>query len=398
MATRFTRLTRTAIKALAPGEWISEHGAIAERLKNGDIRYSVDILCDGQRIHRVVGRESEGVTRAQVEAFIEQAKTDARNGRLNLPKGRKTALRFTEAADAYIERLRNGAGSNINRKERHLALHLKTHFGSHRLDRISEFAVQSYRKARRDAGAADGTINRELSTLSHLLRSAVRWGWIKRDDVPQIDRAREGQGRITALSEAQCRALMDAAIADQDPDLWIFVAIGLGTGMRHSEICAIRWEHIDFDRRRIFVPFAKAGSRDQPMPADLAAKLAQERTQRAESEEWVFPGREGGTTKGHRICFAKGFRRAVIAAGLDDKIVTPHVMRHTAVTRLVRSGADIPTIMKISGHKTVSMVLRYAHVDAAHIDAAASALELNSRDAIHPKFTTPRNPAIAVAS
>ncbi|OYQ34395.1 hypothetical protein CHU93_02380 [Sandarakinorhabdus cyanobacteriorum] len=134
------------------------------------------------------------------------------------------------------------------------------------------------------------------------------------------------------------------------------------------------------------------------MPADLATKLAEERAQRDESDEWVFPGREGGTTKGHRICFAKGFRRAVIAAGLDDKVVTPHVMRHTAVTRLVRAGADIPTIMKISGHKTVSMVLRYAHVDAAHIDAAASALEMSSGDAIHPKFTARTNDTVAIAS
>jgi integrase len=346
----------------------------------------------------VVGRESEGVTRAQVEAFIEQARTDARNGRLNLPKGRKTALRFSEAADNYIERLRDSAGSNINRKERHLALHLRPFFSSYRLDKISEFAVQSYRKARRDARAADGTINRELATLSHLLRSAVRWGWIKRDDVPQIDRAREDQGRIIALSDNQCRALMSAAIADQDTYLWLFVAIGLGTGMRHSEICAIRWDHVDFDRRRIFVPIAKAGSRDQPIPADLAAKLAEERAQRAESAVWVFPGREGETTKGHRVCFAKGFRRAVIAAGLDDKIVTPHVMRHTAVTRLVRAGADIPNILKISGHKTVSMVLRYAHVDAAHIDAAASALEMSSGNAIHPEFTAPVKAAAATAS
>ena len=345
-----------------------------------------------------MGRESEGVTRAQVEAFIEQARTDARNGRLNLPKGRKTAMRLSEAADTYIERLHDSSGSNINRKERHLALHLKPYFGSLRLDKISEFAVQSYRKTRRDARAADGTINRELATLSHLLRSAVRWGWIKRDDAPQIDRAREGQGRIIALSDTQCRALMQAAIADQDSDLWLFAAIGLGTGMRHSEICAIRWQHIDFDRRRIFVPVAKAGSRDQPIPADLAAKLAEERSQRDDMEEWVFPGREGGTTKGHRICFAKGFRRAAIAAGLDDKVVTPHVMRHTAVTRLVRAGADIPTIMKISGHKTVSMVLRYAHVDAAHIDSAAAALDLSSGGKIHPEFTAPTDEAVAIAS
>jgi hypothetical protein len=36
---------------------------------------------------------------------------------------------------------------------------------------------------------------------------------------------------------------------------------------------------------------------------------------------------------------------------------------------------DLPTIQRISGHKTLSMVLRYAHVSGAHIDAATAALD-----------------------
>ncbi len=391
MSLRFIRLTRPAVRALAIGERIAEHGILAERLKSGDVRYSVDVLCDGQRIHRVVGRESEGVTRAQAENFIEQARTDARSGRLSLPKGRKVALLFVPAADDYIKRLRASAGKNVDRKERQLALHLKPHFGTARLDKLSDFAVKGYRKARRDAKAADATINRELATLSHMLRSAARWGWIKRDDVPTIDRAREGQGRIVSLSADQCAALMNAAIVDQDTDLWLFVAIGLGTGMRHDEITAIAWPNVDFARRRIFIPHAKAGSRDQPMPVELADTLATERKQAANPDGWIFPARVKGTKDGRRKCFAKSFRRAAAAAGLDAVVVTPHVMRHTAVTRLVRAGADIPTIMKISGHKTVAMVLRYTHVDAAHIDTAAAALGMNFSGTTHQLSTTAEN-------
>ncbi len=66
----------------------------------------------------------------------------------------------------------------------------------------------------------------------------------------------------------------------------------------------------------------------------------------------------------------KPFRRAVIAAGLDPAQVTPHVMRHTAITNLVKAGVDLPTIQKISGHKTLVMVLRYVHVHGRHIDQA----------------------------
>ncbi len=50
-------------------------------------------------------------------------------------------------------------------------------------------------------------------------------------------------------------------------------------------------------------------------------------------------------------------------------------MRHTAITRLVEAGIDLPTIQRISGHKTLAMVLRYAHVSGAHIDAAMAALD-----------------------
>jgi integrase len=70
----------------------------------------------------------------------------------------------------------------------------------------------------------------------------------------------------------------------------------------------------------------------------------------------------------------KPFRRAVIAAGLDPKLVTPPVMRHTAITNLVKAGVDLPTIQRISGHKTLAMVMRYTHVHGDHIDRAIRAI------------------------
>ncbi len=88
MTLRFLRLDRPSIRRLKTGEKLTEHGITAECLDDGDVRYSVNIMVDGARIHRVVGRESEGVTRTQAEDFIEKVRTEAREGRLSLPKGR----------------------------------------------------------------------------------------------------------------------------------------------------------------------------------------------------------------------------------------------------------------------------------------------------------------------
>ena len=81
MALRFDKLTRPAIRRLQVDQQITEHGITTERLQDGDVRYSVNIMADGQRIHRVIGRESEGVTRTQAEEFIGKVRAEAREGR-----------------------------------------------------------------------------------------------------------------------------------------------------------------------------------------------------------------------------------------------------------------------------------------------------------------------------
>ena len=172
------KLDRPTIRALRPGESASAEGIIAERMANGDTRYSVNVMVDGQRIHRVIGLETEGVTLTQAREFIAMARTTAREGRLNLPRRRKTPLSFTKAADEYIEKLGHGDGKNITQKQQQLRDYLKPYFGSRRLDAITEFTVGGYKKARQKAGMATATINRELATLSHLYSKAVEWKWV----------------------------------------------------------------------------------------------------------------------------------------------------------------------------------------------------------------------------
>ncbi len=293
MALKFACLARPLIRALKPNEKITEHGITAERLANGDVRYTVAIMTDGERIHRVIGLESDGVTRTQAEKFIEKARSDAREGRLSLPPGRKTVLGFSTAADSYIKKLERGEGrkekpKNIRRKKIHFRLHLKPFFKAQRLDKITDFTVRRYKKSRQREGAGVATINRELTTIIHLLNEAVFWKWIR--VLPcKIAKDEEPQGRIITLSAKEAGALLDAAIADQDTYCWLFVAFGLNTAMRHSEILSVRFDQINFSTRRLFIPEAKAGSREQPITPELTDILRREREMRDDQDGWIFP-------------------------------------------------------------------------------------------------------------
>lgn len=160
--------------------------------------------------------------------------------------------------------------------------------------------------------------------------------------------------------------------------------------MRHSEIVRIRWKDIDTDRRRIHVPKAKAGQREQPIASSLADALAREFKQRRD-ETWVFPAIRKNTKTPHRPDFERPFQRAVVRAGLGPQKVTPHVMRHTGITRLVKAGVDIPTIQRISGHKTLAMVMRYVHLEDDHIDQSIDAIGTGFLNTITPELHTREN-------
>jgi Phage integrase family len=65
----------------------------------------------------------------------------------------------------------------------------------------------------------------------------------------------------------------------------------------------------------------------------------------------------------------------VADAGLNPDEVVRHTLRHTTVSHLVQAGVDLPTVKRISGHKTLAMVERYAHQNSEHIGEAMNALE-----------------------
>ena len=65
----------------------------------------------------------------------------------------------------------------------------------------------------------------------------------------------------------------------------------------------------------------------------------------------------------------------VIAAGLDPVKVLHRTLRHTAIAQLVLTLVNIPTAQKFSGHKTLAMVLKYAHANTAHVPVSLDKLE-----------------------
>lgn len=375
MSATFSKLTRVNMKSLRSGEKIQENGIIYTKLNNGDAVFSINIMVDGRRIHRTVGKESRGTTRTQAEEYINKLYNDAKEDRLNLPKGRKNALTFAEAFEKYIEIISRTDGKDIRNKKHRFKNHLEAYFGKIPLSRINEVEIAGYKKLREDENASIATVNLELTVVSHLLHKAVEWSWINNMPCRITKEQIEETDKIYLTSE-QVNNLKEAAKQDQNPQIYMFVLIGFETAMRKMEILSIKIKDIHFENKRIFIPDAKAGARMQPITTSLCENIHQYiKNLKAEYPltEWLFPS---PTSKGgHTIDVRKAFVRCVKRAGLDVEKVTPHTMRHTAITHLVQNGVDLLTVQHISGHKTLKMVQHYFHQNGKHIDDAMDKLE-----------------------
>ena len=215
-------------------------------------------------------------------------RSDAREDRLQLPKGRKTRLIFAKAATLYLEGEREIGAKDLVPKEAHLRLHLVPYFGSMRIDRISKFTVEKFRNDMLRRGHRLGTVNRVLSTYRHMSNRLSDRGKIPAP-LPMIKLKEPDNRRSRVMSHEEENALIEAALNDSNPYSWLFVKVGLSTSLRHGEIISARFNGFDTSRRRLRVRVKGGRIRGQPLSSDLTRILEHEREMAEDPVGWIFP-------------------------------------------------------------------------------------------------------------
>jgi integrase len=212
--------------------------------------------------------------------------------------------------------------------------------------------------ARNWAGA---TANRQRDYLSVAFRLGMRNGLVASNPARLVCRRREDNGRIRFLSpadEAKLRAVIQAEFPEHEPEF----DLALATGLRQGAQFRLRWQDVDLEARQITIGRAKNG-RPFYAPINSAALAALARLKAlAGDSEWVTLNRNTrGRGVGQPPCTPESwFNRAVARAGLND--VCWHTLRHTFASRAVMAGLDLRVVADLLGHRTLAMVMRYAHL------------------------------------
>ena len=216
------------------------------------------------------------------------------------------------------------------------------------------------------AKRSGATVNRYMAALSHVFTVAVReWEWLESNPMLRVSRPKESRGRVRYLADGERERLLKACSESNSAHLYDAVVLALHTGMRQGEVLGLKWRDIDFGRSRLILQETKNGERRVVHLVETVRELLRKRkkVQRLDTD-LVFPAKlqRGVEPKPAEIRHA--WRRAVKHAELED--FRFHDLRHTAASYLAMSGATLPEIAAVLGHKTLAMVKRYAHLSDSH--------------------------------
>ncbi len=220
------------------------------RLKSIDGRPSLYIVWfeQGRERLRSTGTAQRGEAEAVLGEFIRERQRELGTG----PRD-PGQIYVGEALDLYV---REHAPTTADPKRIAYAVQaLAPFWGDRPISDITKRRCRDYRRAR---GVSDGTLRRELGTLTAALNFAAGENMLRKRDVPTVELPEKPEGKERWLTRHEAARLLNSARnarADVRLYLPLFIMLGLYTGARKTAILTLRWPQVDLERGRI--DFAK---------------------------------------------------------------------------------------------------------------------------------------------
>ena len=247
---------------------------------------------------------------------------------------------------------------------------------------------------------AEGKSYSSIKKAYEALNAAFKWGLIC--DPPKIKKNPAAniklpnkklftQKQIPFYTEKEAKILITQATSrngkgNRKYPLGAFVPLLINTGLRMSELLALKWEDdIDLENKTLTVhnnvvfvrdrekekgyklleqdSVKTDAGQDRVIPLNDAAVDALKNLQEISgTRTWVMTTRNNTQVKPRQL--DQMFRRIAVASDLpEEKIYGVHALRHTFATLLLKNKIDIKTVSKLLGHSDVSITYNtYIHV------------------------------------
>lgn len=290
-----------------------------------------------------------------------------------MEKNKNSNAEIVKSYVRYLKLERNYTGNTIEAYQndlRHLMAYCekeKKTFSEIQLDDLHHFSAGLH-----DKGVGARSQARILSGVRSFYRFLVLDGYMDDDPTELLESPQIGQHLPEYLTVEEVD-LLEGAI---DLTAWegqrnkAIIEVLFSCGLRVSELVNLKLSDI-FEEEKFMRVFGK-GNKERLVP--ISAKALQElhywymdrnlmRIKPGE-EDFVFLNRRGAHLTRTMILIM--IKRAAVAAGIP-KTISPHTLRHSFATALLKGGADLRAIQVLLGHEDISTTEVYTHLETSDL-------------------------------
>ena len=239
-----------------------------------------------------------------------------------------------------------------------------------RAEQLRAFVAAEHRR-----GLSAKSLQRRLSACRSFYAWLLRHGRIAASPAAAIRAPKAPRKLPQVLDPDEVKVLVevptDVPLGLRDRAL---LELFYSSGLRLSELCALRWRDLDFDGGLVTVLGKGGKQRSVPMGSFARAALAAwQASTGAGRESPVFPGRNGPISP---RAVQYRLRQLAQRQGLFKR-VHPHLLRHSFASHILESSGDLRGVQELLGHADIATTQIYTHLDFQHLAKVY--------DAAHPR-------------
>ena len=247
-------------------------------------------------------------------------------------------------------------------------------------DQIKTMHVQDFRTYLIKHGLSPKTVNYHAVGLRSFFKFMLR-NDVETLSPEKIDLAKIPPRRVSYLSEQQVQDILDAPSVFEKKPLKILrdkaiLATLYGTGLRVTELITLKIKDIRLNENQFSVIWKGSKLRSVFLTQDAKKKLKKYIFSRTDDSEYLFISLSGNSyweplSRNSIESLVKKYAELV---WIHEK-VTPHTLRHSFATSLLRRGADIRSVQALLGHSSIQTTQIYTHVDDKYLQKVHDLLD-----------------------
>ncbi len=270
-------------------------------------------------------------------------------------RAERAELTLQDLFDEYLETHSRPHKKSWRSDEMNYKNHL-SHWKNKKLSFISSADVKGlHAKIGKNSGHYQA--NRVLALLKVMFNKAIDWGMYKLANPAQRIKQYKEKSRDRFLQADELHSFFEAVSAEENETIRDYILISLLTGARRSNVLAMKWEEISFNRAEWRIPDTKNGT-PHVIPLTKPVIEILENRNNSIASNFVFPG----TGKsGHLVEPKKGWIRIKERAGIKD--LRLHDLRRSLGSWQAITGSSLVIIGKTLAHKDQKTTAIYAQLD-----------------------------------